>query len=209
MMYDFDHAPVPEGPAALAALRSAASDAGFTLSCEDRTGAFLATLAAAVPSGGRILELGTGVGAGSAWLLSGMAAEGVELISVELDESVQGVARKELGDDPRVSFVTGDGGAWLDTYRGQPFDLIFADTWPGKFTHLDAALKLVKPHGTYVIDDLYPQPGWPEGHQAEVDRLLGELFARRDFTCVRMGQKGVSCGVLTAERSRGAARRGR
>ncbi|MBO0515101.1 class I SAM-dependent methyltransferase [Streptomyces beijiangensis] len=209
-MYDFDNAPLPEGPAVIAALRTAASDAGFLMSCDDRTGAFLATLAAAVPPGGRILELGTGVGAGSAWLLSGMAAEGVELVSVELDETVQAVARKHLGDDPRVSFVAADGGAWLDAYRGDPFDLVFADTWPGKFTHLDGALKLVKPHGTYVIDDLYPQPGRPEGHQAEVDRVLGELFARRDFTCVRMGQKGVSCGVLAAERSRGGStRRGR
>jgi predicted O-methyltransferase YrrM len=208
MMYDFDNAPMPERPPVLATLGAAASDAGFLMSCEDRTGAFLATLAAEVPSGGRILELG--MGAGSAWLLSGAAAEGVELVSVELDETVQAVARKHLGDDPRVSFVAADGGAWLDAYRGEAFDLVFADTWPGKFTHLDAALKLVGPHGTYVIDDLYPQPGWPEEHQAEVDRVLGELLARRDFTCVRMGQKGVSCGVLTAERSRGvAARRGR
>ncbi|WP_329122667.1 O-methyltransferase [Streptomyces sp. NBC_01465] len=200
---------MPEQPPVLAALRAAAADAGFTMSCEDRTGAFLAALAAEVPAGGRILELGTGVGEGSAWLLSGAAAEGVELVSVELDEDVQAVARKHLGDDPRVTFVAGDGGAWLEAYRGESFDLIFADTWPGKFTHLDAALKLVKPHGTYVIDDLYTQPNWPDGHAAEVERLLRELFARRDFTCVRMGQRGLSSGVLTAERSRGGGGGGR
>ena len=58
-------------PTALPALRAAAREAGFTMSCEERTGSLLAVLAAARP-GGRILELGTGVGEGTAWLLSGM-----------------------------------------------------------------------------------------------------------------------------------------
>jgi hypothetical protein len=43
------------------------------MSCDERTGCLLATLAATRP-GGRLLELGTGVGEGTAWLLSGMPA---------------------------------------------------------------------------------------------------------------------------------------
>ncbi|OIJ68477.1 O-methyltransferase [Streptomyces mangrovisoli] len=184
-------------PAALPSLRSRARDAGFIMSSEDRTGSLLAALSAARPAG-RILELGTGVGEGAAWLLSGMDADS-SLTTVELDDSVQAVAREQLGDDPRVTFVSGDGGAWLEDFGGAPFDLVFADTWPGKFTHLDRALGLVAPGGTYLIDDLFPQPGWPEDHEASVERLLAELEAREDFRCVRMAwASGLLMAVRTA-----------
>ncbi|MEU9087442.1 hypothetical protein [Streptomyces sp. NPDC048357] len=58
-------------PDSLPALRAGARRAGFTLSCEERTGSLPALLAATRPAG-RILELGTGVGEGTAWLLGGM-----------------------------------------------------------------------------------------------------------------------------------------
>jgi predicted O-methyltransferase YrrM len=183
-------------PTALPALRAAARDAGFTMSCEDRTGSLLTVLAATRPAG-RILELGTGVGEGTAWLLDGMDAA-ARLVTVELDASVQAVARAQWGSDPRVTFVDGDGGTWLEAYDGEPFDLVFADTWPGKFTHMERALDLVAPGGTYLIDDLDPQPGWPEGHEASVVRLLAELEAREDFRTVRLAW---ASGLLMAVRA--------
>ncbi|GAA1123698.1 MULTISPECIES: O-methyltransferase [Kitasatospora] len=183
-------------PPAVAALRAAGAAHGFTLSCEERTGALLAVLAAARP-GGRILELGTGVGEGTAWLLSGMDAD-ARLVSVELDGAVQDLARAELGGDGRCAFVAGDGGTWLEEYRGEPFDLVFADTWPGKFTHLERALDLVAPGGTYLIDDLLPLPDWPAEHTAAVDRLVGHLTGRPDFRTVRLAW---STGLLMAVRT--------
>ncbi|WP_405406924.1 O-methyltransferase [Streptomyces sp. NBC_01104] len=183
-------------PATLRRLRAAARETGFLMSCEERTGGLLAALAAARP-GGRILELGTGVGEGTAWLLSGMdGASG--LVTVELDPGVQAVARAQLGSDPRVTFATMDGGDWLEAYDGEPFDLVFADTWPGKFTHLDRVLELVAPGGTYLIDDLFPQPGWPESHEVAVRRLLTELEGREDFRSVRMAW---ASGLLMAVRT--------
>jgi predicted O-methyltransferase YrrM len=183
-------------PAILPVLRAAAREAGFIMSCEARTGSLLAVLAAARPRG-RILELGTGVGEGTAWLLSGMDAAS-HLVTVELDTAVQKVAREQLESDRRVTFVAGDGGQWLEDYDGDPFDLVFADTWPGKFTHLERALELVAPGGTYLIDDLFPQPGWPEGHVVSVERLLAELEARQDFRSVRLAW---ASGLLMAVRS--------
>ncbi|NYI06365.1 O-methyltransferase [Allostreptomyces psammosilenae] len=183
-------------PATLPALRAAAAAAEFTMSCDERTGGLLAVLAAGHP-GGRILELGTGVGEGTAWLLSGMD-DGARLVSVELDPAVQGVAREQLGSDPRVAFVTQEGGEWLDGYDGEPFDLVFADTWPGKFTHLDRALDLVAPGGTYLIDDLTPQADWPPEHAASVRSLLEHLEERKDFRSVRLAW---SSGLLMAVRT--------
>ncbi len=48
--------------------------AGFTMASEPKTGALLSVLAASKP-GGRLLELGTGTGIGTAWMLSGMDAD--------------------------------------------------------------------------------------------------------------------------------------
>lgn len=183
-------------PTALPTLRARARDAGFLMSSEDRTGSLLSALAAARPAG-RILELGTGVGEGTAWLLSGMDRDS-RLVTVELDPAVQAIAQEQLGADTRVTFASGDGGTWLDDYDGELFDLVFADTWPGKFTHLDRALELVAPGGIYLIDDLCRQPGWPEDHDASVRRLLDGLDARDDFRCVRLAW---ASGLLMAVRS--------
>ena len=182
-------------PTALARLRVAASAADFTRSCDARTGSLLAALAAARPAG-RVLELGTGVGEGTAWLLSGMG-RAARLTTVELDAGVQAIARDELSADPRVTFVTADAGHWLEEYSGDPFDLVFADTWPGKFTHLERALTLVAPGGTYLIDDLTPQPDWPESHATAVTRLLAALERHPDFRSVRLAW---SSGLVMAVR---------
>jgi predicted O-methyltransferase YrrM len=47
-------------PAVVRDAQARAERAGFAMFCDDRVGELLAVLAAAVPRGGRILELGTG-----------------------------------------------------------------------------------------------------------------------------------------------------
>ncbi len=61
------------------------------------------------------------------------------------------------------------------------FDLIYADAWPGKFTHLDLALSLLTIGGIYFIDDLLPQPNWPDGHAAKIAPLVRDLENRPGF----------------------------
>jgi predicted O-methyltransferase YrrM len=94
---------------------------------------------------------------GASWLLSGMDAAST-LDTVDHDEAVVGIARSFLGHDARVRFHVSDGAAFLAGLAGREFDLIFADSWPGKFDHLDDALALLRPGGIYVGDDLLPQP---------------------------------------------------
>jgi predicted O-methyltransferase YrrM len=149
-------------PAALDAIVADTAALSFDMISEAKVGALLATLAASKPAG-RILELGTGTGHGAAWLLSGMDATST-LDTVDTDERVVTVARRQLGADARVRFHVMDGGEFLASRMPGEFDLIYADAWPGKFSHLDAALALLRPGGIYVIDDLLPQPNWPEGH---------------------------------------------
>jgi predicted O-methyltransferase YrrM len=166
-------------------LRQRARAAGFDASLDDEVGDLLAVLAAAKP-GGRFLELGTGAGVGTAYLVSGADA-GSRLVTVELDADLSAVAQHEISD-VRVRWVVGDGGPWLEhpDRAAEAFDLIFADTWPGKFTHLDQALALVAPGGCYVVDDLLPQPNWPQGHHRAVDRLITGLQDRPELITARL-----------------------
>ncbi|MGW2471584.1 O-methyltransferase [Streptomyces sp. NPDC001665] len=151
-----------------------AASTGFAVSCEDRTGSLLATLAASKP-GGLFLELGTGVGAGAAWLATGMDAT-ARLVSVEQDPAVQAIARKHLGGDPRIDFVTGDADAWLSEQGpGERFDFACVDCRPGKYLRLADLLALLRPGALYVVDDMLPQVTWPDGHQCRVDGFLERL----------------------------------
>ena len=181
-------------PAAWTTIRARTTALGFDMPSEADTGALLRLLAASKP-GGRILELGTGTGLATAWLLDGLDAS-ARLISVDVDPAVQDVARESLRDD-RLRFVLADG---LDYLLAQPpgsFDLIFADAWPGKYEALDLALALLKPGGLYVIDDMLPQPNWPQGHQARVDALVRDLQTRPDLTLAALGW---ASGLLVAAR---------
>ncbi|WP_371623956.1 class I SAM-dependent methyltransferase [Streptomyces sp. NBC_01116] len=166
-------------PATLDALLADAARLGFAMSCQDRTGSLLATLAASKP-GGHMVELGTGVGAGASWLLHGMRAD-AHLTSVETDLVCQAVAVDHLDHDTRLSFVTADAEAWLGSYAGPPLALAYVDCRPGKFHRLDDLIELLEPGGLYVVDDLVPQPTWPSGHQARVDDFLAHLPERSNL----------------------------
>ncbi len=166
-------------PSQLLSIKERTTELQFSMASEPLVGAMLRTLAASKP-GGRFLELGTGTGIATAWLLEGMDAAST-LISVDNDRAVQQVANDSLGADSRLTLVTSGG---LEFLRGQPggsFDFVFADAMPGKYEGLDSALAVVKAGGFYVIDDMLPQPNWPEGHADKVPALIEQLAARSSF----------------------------
>jgi len=92
-----------------------------------------------------------------------------------------------LAHDRRVTFHVADGGEFLSRSGSDGYDFIYADAWPGKFSHVDNALALLRFGGIYFIDDLLPQANWPEGHGEKVARLLANLEDREGFTKVRLG----------------------
>lgn len=183
-------------PRALELIEADTKTIGFGMGSEHKTGAFLKMLAASKPSA-QFLELGTGTGISTAWLLAGMDANS-RLSTVDNNASCVEIARRHLGDDRRVEFRVADGSAFLADLHGQRFDLIFADTWPGKFWDLDAALLLLNPGGFYVVDDLLPQPNWPEGHAPKVEALISNLASREELTVCPMAW---SSGLLVAVKS--------
>ncbi|HEV8506709.1 MAG TPA: class I SAM-dependent methyltransferase [Chitinophagaceae bacterium] len=155
----------------------------FNMASDMQTGSLLKTLAASKP-GGSILELGTGTGLATSWIVDGMD-KGTKLVTVENNELLLDIARKAL-QDARVEFVLADGYEWIQNYAGEKFDLIFADAMPGKYELFEETIELVKQGGFYVIDDMLPQPNWPAGHSEKVERLIEELEKRNDITLTKL-----------------------
>ena len=182
-------------PALLKDLEEATRAIGFTMGSDHLTGSLLRTLAATKP-GGQLLELGTGTGFSAAWMLDGMDARAT-LVSVDVNEQVTAIPLRYLGHDPRITFTTIDGQAFIDSMlaQGTRFDLIFADMSPGKFHHVDETLQLLKPGGLYIIDDLLLLTSWEEAHVMRVHRLLAMLEDRPDL---RITKLNWSTGLLIA-----------
>lgn len=170
---------------------------GFTMPSDMHVGALLRTLTASKPQA-NILELGTGIGLSLAWMADGMDKE-FKLVSIDNDPQLAEIVAGIFEPDPRIGIITADGSEWLKNYHGPQFDLIFADTWPGKYSEIEIALSLVKLNGFYVIDDMDKQDSWPDGHADKALILIKYLESREDFISTKLSW---SSGVVVAVRVR-------
>ncbi|MEM7737615.1 MAG: class I SAM-dependent methyltransferase [Deinococcota bacterium] len=190
-------------PANLKMLEADSLSLGFTMASNTLTGSLLRSLVASKPAG-RFLELGTGTGFAKVWMLDGMD-DASQLMSVENDIRAGHVAKKHLAYDPRLRLELTDGLTLLQELQGQHFDLIFADTWPGKLERPDFALNLLAQGGFYVIDDmnnrlkdkLDPVAGIPNDVLQRVPKQLRDLetmlYTRADLHCTTLD---ISTGIM-------------
>jgi predicted O-methyltransferase YrrM len=165
-------------------IRKATEASGFTMASDLKTGSLLKTLAASKPAG-RFLELGTGTGLATSWILEGMD-EASSLISIDHDANLLAIAAKHLENDQRLELVLTDGGAWISNNTEKKFDYIFADTWHGKYLMLDEALAMLNPGGFYIIDDMMAQANWPDGHHEKAEALISRLDKRDDLVLTNL-----------------------
>lgn len=179
-------------PTLVATIEQATTDLGFGMASGKRTGALLRTLAASKP-GGRLLELGTGTGVATAWILEGMDTTST-LDSLDNDADAQAIAGRFLADDPRLTLHLQDGDAFIKRLHahGRRFDFVFADTWPGKLRLLDETLDLLNPGAFYIVDDMLPQPSWESldlgyDHTAAIKNLVGVLDGQSGLHLTKLG----------------------
>jgi len=181
-------------PKAYQAIDDETKALGFTMASDILTCSLLRSLAASKRHA-KFLELGTGTGLSTSWILDGMDKQST-LVSIDNESKYIQVANHFLGTDKRLQLVTTDGEAWINANLKQTFDYIFADTWHGKYLMLDEVLAMLNPGGLYIIDDMLAQPNWPEGHDKKVVNLLNDLDARPDLTLVKqMWATGIVIAV--------------
>jgi predicted O-methyltransferase YrrM len=182
-------------PALVAAATDRARSAGFRLSCEPAVGQLLAVLAAHLPAGARVLELGTGAGVGTAWIACGLLPRtDVTVSTIEKDPQTAALAAR--GVWPQfVDLRVGDA---LDLHgEAGAFDLIFADAQGGKWTGLDRTIAALRPHGLLVVDDMTATPEWTAEQYAKQADVRQALLTSPLLTSVELDH---GSGVILATR---------
>jgi len=124
-------------------------------SVEPATGPFLAALVAAARAR-RVLEVGTAIGYSGLWMARGLAPGG-RIISIDPDAARQARARAAFAEAGAAETLVCHNGRALDvlpTLSG-PFDLVFLDALKEELlAYLDHAIRLLRPGGTIVVDNL-------------------------------------------------------
>lgn len=187
-------------PRVVAAARRRAKEMRFPASCRDEVGRLLGVLAAAVPPQGRVLEIGTGVGVGLAWMVTGLRnRDDVEVLSIEGDLRLAESARAQ--DWPGcVRLLAGDACELVRTLGR--FDLVFADAAPVKYGNLQATLDALRPGGVLVVDDLCVTPATTDQELAERDGLRLALLRHPGLQAVELDW---ASRVIVATRVDGSA----
>jgi predicted O-methyltransferase YrrM len=148
--------------------------------CRNETGRLLATLAATRT--GTLAEFGTGCGVGTAWLRSGVRADG-RILTAELDPTLAEAAAEIFQTDDQVEVLAADWSTMLD--RG-PFSLLFLDAREPKNAGADTIIDLVEPGGVVVLDDFTPCSSWPPVYEGRVDVLREQWLTDERFTTVEV-----------------------
>ncbi len=180
-------------PSAYSQIEKSTAALGFTMASDVLTCSLLRTLASTKPSG-KFLELGTGTGLSTSWILDGMDSAST-LVSLDNEPSFLSIAETNLSGDKRLNLVNMDGGEWIATNKNATFDFIFADTWHGKYLLLDETLSMLNDGALYIIDDLLPQPNWPAGHENKVSKLIQSLEMRNDLAITK---QNWATGIIIA-----------
>lgn len=180
-------------PKAYTDIDEATKISGFTMASDVLACSLLRTLASSKPSG-KFLELGTGTGLSTAWILDGMD-DNSSLVSIDNELKFLEIARRFLGNDKRLNLTFTDGGEWVDNNRHQKFDYIFADSWHGKYLLTEEVLSMLNKGGIYIIDDMLPQLNWPEGRHEKATNLINFLERREDLFLTK---QVWSTGIIVA-----------
>lgn len=182
-------------PPLVAAADGRAREGGFPMSCDPAVGQLLAVLAAHLPAGARVAELGTGAGVGTAWITSGLLQR-IDVTVTTIENDPQTAALAARGGWPSfVNLRCGEALALLA--EGGTYDLIFADAPDGKWHGLDQTIAGLGARGMLVVDDMTPMPDWPASQQAAQNQVRHALLTAPQLITVELAH---GSGVILSTR---------
>jgi predicted O-methyltransferase YrrM len=168
----------------------------LTMAADLLLGSLLRTLAASKPDG-RFLQLGTGSGIATAWLLDGMTP-GAALVSVDSNSDMTEHAQRFLGNNPRLTLHNTDPLQLLNdaAQLRDRFDLIVATGQQGEAL-LDAASDVLAPGGILVASGLAGE-GASASEKAVLDSVTASLERNTSLIVTKLNW---SSGIILAVRS--------
>jgi predicted O-methyltransferase YrrM len=170
----------------LLAARERAADIGAG-SVTPAVGALLSLLTKL--SGGKaVVEVGTGAGVSSLWLLSGMSDDGV-LTTIDIEPEHQRIAKEAFSDasigPSRTRLISGRAQDVLTRLADDSYDLVFIDADPlDQPDYVVEGVRLLRSGGVIVVHGAAAggRAGDPSAHDAEVAavREAARLIAEND-----------------------------
>jgi predicted O-methyltransferase YrrM len=114
-------------------------------------------LIAAMADARSVVEIGTGAGVGSMWLLRGMRPDGV-LTTIDVEPEHHRAARETFSEagiaGNRVRLISGRALEVLPRLTDTAYDLVFCDGDKTEYAgYLEQALRLLRPGGVVVFDN--------------------------------------------------------
>lgn len=145
--------------------KTLAKNNDFENSCSDEAGRLLAILAAQVTQG-KVLEIGTGYGVGSSWILSSINPT-IKFITVDNSKEKIDAISNQI-KHKQVEFIYGD---WKDVISKGPFQLIFADAAVAKTTEGELLVNTLSIGGMLFMDDFTPEEHFPKEWIGKPDKV--------------------------------------
>ncbi len=191
----------PEEPAILSA-RQRAAEVGVG-AVDAPTGALLRMFAASTQARA-VVELGTGAGVSSLWLLAGMRPDGI-LTSVDSESEHQRLAKLSLAEagvaPGRARLIGGRALEVLPRLSDAAYDLLFCDAARSENAdYVDAALRLLRPGGLLVFAGALVggKVGEPAARDAETLTMRELARTLRDEPRLVAAAVPVGTGLLVA-----------
>jgi predicted O-methyltransferase YrrM len=146
---------------------------------------------------GRVLELGTGAGVGTAWIAHGLRSRtDAEVVTVEIDAATAALAGQNSWP-PWVRLLTGD--AVEVTRTAGSFDLVFADAPGGKWEGLDVTVAALRPGAHLLVDDMMPSRFVDDDHARKTAEVRTQLLGHPDLDSLEIAW---STGLILSTRWR-------
>ena len=151
-----------------------------------------------------IVELGTGAGVSTLWLLRGMRSDGV-LTSVDAEGEHQRLAKASLQEaavpSGRARLIAGRALDVLPRLSDAAYDLVFCDANRSEnLDYLNAAMRLLRPGGVVVFADALSGGRIAESSARDAETVAMRELARalREETRLAPAMLPVSSGLLVA-----------
>ena len=180
-------------PELVSIMKKIAENESFEGSCTDETGRLLAVLTGQVQQG-NILEIGTGLGVGSAWILSAIQSD-VQFISVDIEAPRVELVRRNI-IHPQGEFICGD---WKELIKYGPFKFVFADAAAAKSEEGELLIEILEVGGLLLMDDFTPEEHWPEHWRCKRDRVREFWLNHEKLTATEIYLTPTSSAILATK----------